>query len=187
MTIWRRINDQGGEVPYATNGWVKIKNIWRRINDSGGEVSAAVNGWVKLRTIWRYEGSGIWRRIFGAVFPYPKSDVALVFISPNSQTSEYSCTQQDKMYVVRGKWYENPKSFLIKIQKAAMSSWGSAIDFVSQELEYSEYRDSDYLDQVPTSASNRPTITLDDIKNKNGFRAKIQAAEDRDPSESDNL
>ena len=180
MTIWRRINDQGGEVPYATNGWVKIKNIWRRINDSGGEVSAAVNGWVKIRTIWRLQSTGLWIKIFGSNIPNAETanPPSLNFVSPAGFESIDSPFNGDRIYLTRGEWNEQPTKFTMYIQKSSppYSTWTDLITPVVKE--YTNYSNSDASFQVPTSISNRPLISKTDVYNKAKFRGKIKAEND---------
>ena len=186
MSWWRKANlTDAGNV----DGWIKIRSIWRKTNigDAG-----STDGWLRIKSAWRFQGlnalgAGIWYKIFGSESPYPKVNPQLIFVSTDLSTSETQCTQQDKMYVTRGKWYEDPLSFLIKIQKSIISNWDAPTTLISEELEYTTYQDSDYLDEVPKLASNRPTITLDDIKNKRGFRAQVQAGQDVDPTTEDYL
>ena len=145
MSWWRKSNlDDAGNV----NGWIKIQSIWRKTNigDAG-----STDGWLRIKSAWRFQGlnalgAGIWYKIFGAESPYPKVNPQLVFVSTDSSTSEMQCTQQDKMYVTRGKWNEDPLSFLIKIQRSIISNWDAPATLISEELEYEEYLDSDYLD-----------------------------------------
>jgi len=133
MAWWKKVEvgDYG-----SVTGWLKMKSIYRKVNPGDyGEIKTSggqSTGWMKIRSIWRYEGSGNWRRVFGIALPYPKVDPQLIFVSPDSSTSEYYCTQQDKMYVTRGKWYEDPISFLIKIQKAAITNMISPTELISQ-------------------------------------------------------
>jgi hypothetical protein len=180
MTIWRRINDQGGEVSAATDGWVKIKNIWRRINDSGGEVSAAVNGWVKIRTIWRLQSTGLWIKIFGSNIPNAETanPPSLNFVSPAGFESIDSPFNGDRIYLTRGEWNEQPTKFTMYIQKSSppYSTWTDLITPVVKE--YTNYSNSDASFQVPTSTSNRPLISKTDVYNKAKFRGKIKAEND---------
>ena len=181
MSWWRKTNlDDDGNI----DGWIKIRSIRRKTNPGD---SGSVDGWLRIKSGWRFQGGGLWYKIFGSESPYPKENPKLIFISTDSSTSETECTQRDKMYVTRGKWYEEPISFLIKIQKSIITNWDAPTTLISEELEYTTYQDSDYLDEVPKLASNRPTITLDDIKNKRGFRAQVAAGQDADPTVDDYL
>lgn len=184
MSWWRKANlDDAGNI----DGWIKIRSLWRKTNPGD---DGSTDGWLRIKSAWRFQGlnalgAGIWYKIFGSESPYPKENPKLIFVSPDSSTSEIQCTQQDKIYVTRGKWYEEPLSFLIKIQKSIISNWDAPTTLISQELEYEEYLDSDYLDQVPKLAADRPIITLDDIKSKRGFRAQVQAGQDANPTTED--
>ena len=136
MSWWRKSNlDDAGNI----DGWIKIRSIWRKTNigDAG-----STDGWLRIKSAWRFQGGGLWYKIFGSESPYPKENPKLIFVSTDSSTSETECTQRDKMYVTRGKWYEDPISFLIKIQKSIITNWDAPTTLISQELEYLEYKDS---------------------------------------------
>ena len=177
MTIWRRINDSGGEVNVAVDGWVKIKNIFRRINDSGGEVNVSDRGWVKIKSIWRLQSTGLWYKIFGSDIPNAETanPPSLVFVSPAGLQTIDSPFNGDRMYLERGEWNEEPTKFTMYIQESVSpyTSWVNLITPVVKE--YDEYSDSDSSYRVPTLTSNRPLISKADVANKVKYRGKIKA------------
>ena len=190
MSWWRKANpgDAG-----SVDGWIKIRSIWRKTNL--GDVGST-NGWLRIKSAWRYAGGGLWQRIFsGLDNPTPKSDVNLWFINPpynsGSPKSIDEAFQNSKMYIQRGKWDQEPVYFEVRIQKKPLiGNWEllsppGINDTAFTYLANQDYSDSDFEKIWPTTSTNWPMITLDDIKNKIKFRAQFKVFQSLDFSQTE--
>ena len=161
------------------SSWERIKSIWRKTD----------SGWERIKSVWRKTADS-WERVFGTGSPSPKSDVNLWFIDSPYDSGAFKSTeeafQNSKMYIQRGKWENDPVYFEVRIQKKPLiGEWEllsppgintNAFTYLANQ----EYSDNDFEKIWPTTSSNWPMITLNDIKNKIKFRAKIKVFQSLD-------
>lgn len=167
------------------SSWERIKSVWRKTDSS----------WERIRTAWR-KTDGSWELVFGGIgVPIPKSGnfPLLYFRDANgnettslnisnatlsNQTSP-AAYDEDKIYLTRGRWTEEPLSFFMRIQKSQDPGFDSGVTLVntasSVTRTYLEYSDNNSTDQIPLSSANRYPISKPDVRDGYYFRGKVEA------------
>jgi hypothetical protein len=165
---WHRLNSNGT--------LVKLKGLYR-LNSNGTLV--------KLKSAYRLNSNGTLVKVFAGL-ETPSVKVAnpplLYLVDPsNFADPNIDAYTSYKMYLTRGRWNEDPLEFVMRIQRSTSSTFTSPTTIINETKTYATYSDSDFEDQVPLNAANRPAITNALIRAGNYYRGLVKA------TNSDNL
>jgi len=154
-------------------GWKTISNAFVKRPDDiieGGVWSQLVKGFVKTTTGWK--------TFFSETLPVPKSaDPPLFYVVDPSGFADPSIGAYNtyKMYLTRGKWINNPRTFEMKIQRSTSSTFNTITNLISETKTYTSYNDADFESQIPLTTANRPTFTNALTRDGNSYRGFIKA------------
>lgn len=151
----------------------------------------------KIANAYRLNDAGVFKRIFvSLIVPTVKTanPPLLYFVDSSSNTTSSQSISaatssnltspatydSDRIYLTRGRWNEEPLSFIMSIQKSQSANFTSGVSAVNSfanqiERSYTTYQDSDGTDQVPLISTNRYQITKADVRNGFYFRGYIEA------------